>query len=67
MSKKGKTIPEGYFDYVVHPLEGLWWTEEQFEIENKSKLQFISIIRLPEYVTKDVFKWACEEAAKKKK
>jgi hypothetical protein len=68
MSKKGTSIPNGYFDYVVPPLEGLWWTlDKEIDYKNKSKFNWVSMIRLPEYVNKDVFKWACEEAAKKKK
>jgi len=68
MSKKGKNVPNGYFDYVVPPLEGLWWTlEKEIDFKNKSKFNWISMIRLPEYVNKEVFKWACEEASKKKK
>ena len=68
MSKKGTYVPKGYFDYAVPPLEGLWWTvDKEFDITNKSNYNWISMIRLPEYVTKDVFTWACEEAAKKKK
>ena len=68
MSKKGTSVPNGYFDYVVPPLEGLWWTSDnKFDLKNKSQFNWISIIRLPEYVDKNVFKWACEEAGKKKK
>jgi hypothetical protein len=67
MSKKGTYTPDGYFDYVVPPLEGFWWSDIETEMKNKSEYNWISIIRLPEYVTKDVFKWACEEASKKKK
>jgi len=68
MSKKGEFIPQGYFDYVVPPLEGLWWTlDNKFDLKNKSKFNWVSMIRLPEYVNKDILKWACEEAAKKKK
>jgi len=68
MSKKGTNVPNGYFDYVVPPLEGLWWTlEKNIDLRNKSKFNWISMIRLPEYVNKEVFKWACEEASKKKK
>ncbi|GHU16688.1 transcriptional regulator [Spirochaetia bacterium] len=67
MSKKGTYIPEGYFDYVVPPLEGFWWFNGGTDIKDKSKYNWISVIRLPEYVTKDVFTWACEEAGKKKK
>ncbi|MFP3043097.1 GyrI-like domain-containing protein [Treponema primitia] len=67
MSKKGTYAPDGYFDYVVPPLEGFWWSDIETEMKNKSEYNWISIIRLPEYVTKGVFKWACEEAGKKKK
>ena len=69
MSKKGNHIPEGYFDYVVPPLEGFWWLEnnEDFTLENKSKYCWISVIRLPEFVDNKVFDWACEEVSKKKK
>ena len=68
MSKKGASVPNGYFDYVVPPLEGLWWTlDNKVDFKNKSKFHWVSMIRLPEYVNKDVFKWACEEASKKKK
>ena len=68
MSKKGTSVPDGYFDYVVPPLEGLWWiTDGKFDLKNKSGFNWVSMIRLPDYVDKDVFKWACGEVAKKKK
>jgi hypothetical protein len=68
MSKKGTSVPDGYFDYVVPPLEGLWWTlNKEFNYKSKVNLNWVSMIRLPEYVNKNVFKWACEEAAEKKK
>jgi hypothetical protein len=69
MSKKGNNIPKGYFDYVVPPLEGFWWLEnnEEYSSEKKSKQQWISVIRLPEFVDEKVFEWACVEASKKKK
>jgi hypothetical protein len=69
MSKKGTSVPNGYFDYVVPPLEGLWWFENNAKIlpKDKSKFCWTSIIRLPEFVNKEVFKWACDEAGKKKK
>ena len=69
MSKKGNNIPEGYFDYVVPPLEGLWWLEsnEKNWSKDKSKYNWLSIIRLPEYVNKKVFEWACKEVNIKKK
>jgi hypothetical protein len=68
MSKKGNHIPKGYFDYIVPPLEGFWWLEnnEGFTSENKSKYCWISVIRLPKFVDEHVFKWACEEVSKNK-
>jgi hypothetical protein len=68
MSKMGKNIPEGYFDYVVPPLEGLWWcgNGEVFTYGSKSELCWISLIRLPEFADGRVFEWACSEASKKK-
>jgi len=68
MSKMGNNVPEGYFDYVVPPLEGLWWfnDNEKDPVKDKSKFNWISLIRLPEFVNKDIFKWACDEAFKKK-
>ena len=68
MSKMGNNTIEGYFDYVVPPLEGLWWADnnEQIPPKDKSKFNWISIIRLPEFVDKNVFKWACDELLKKK-
>ena len=69
MSKKGQYVLKGYFDYVVPPLEGFWWLEnnKEFTFENKSEYQWLSVIRLPEFVDECVFEWACEEASKKKK
>lgn len=69
MSKKGSHQIEGYFDYVVPPLEGLWWQENRKGIDYKRKedFHFISMIRLPDFVTREDFNWAVEEAEKKKK
>ena len=60
MSKKGSRQIEGYFDYVVPPLEGFWWQEGKTEIDyaHKEDFQFISVIRLPDFVTKSDFAWA---------
>ena len=67
MSKKGSSVPNGYFDYVVPPLEGLWWTlDTKFDLKNKSNFNWVSMMRVPEYVNQDVFKWACDEVSKKK-
>lgn len=69
MSKMGDHRIEGYFDYVVPPLEGFWWQEgvKGIDYTHKEDFNFISIIRLPEFVTKDEFNWAIAEATKKKK
>ena len=69
MSKKGNRQIEGYFDYVVPPLEGFWWQEGRKGIDyaHKEDFVFISLIRLPDFVTKDDFAWAVAEAAAKKK
>ena len=69
MSKQGSRQIEGYFDYVVPPLEGFWWQEGKTEIDyaHKEDFQFISVIRLPDFVTKSDFAWAVQEASEKKK
>ncbi len=99
MSKKGDHQIEGYFDYVVPPLEGFWWQdcsvrrtsnrsqqrllcEEVLSLTPKNakggrfsfgidysckdSFQWISVIRLPDFVTKEDFDWAVEEASRKK-
>ena len=68
MSKMGKHKLEGYFDYVVPPLEGLWWQEgvQGVDYTRKEDFCWISLIRLPEFVTKEVFDRAIREAAEKK-
>lgn len=69
MSKKGSHQIDGYFDYVVPPLEGFWWQDNTKEIDytHKENFHFISLIRLPDFVKKKDFDWAIEEATKKKK
>lgn len=69
MSKKGTHQIDGYFDYVVPPLEGFWWQNnvKGIDYSRKEDFNFISMIRLPDFVTKEDFDWAKEEAAKKKK
>ncbi len=68
MSKKSDVKIKDYFDFVVPPLEGLWWTSnfEEFDYNNKDDFHFISMIRLPDFVTEDIFKWAVDEATQKK-
>ena len=69
MSYKGIHKIDGFFEYVVPPLEGFWWQEgiKGMDYNRKDELNFISIIRLPDFVTKEDFNWAIEEATKKKK
>ena len=69
MSKMGDHRIDGYYDYVVPPLEGFWWQEDidGIDYSDKSTFCWISVIRLPEFVTVEEFVWATEEAAKKKK
>ena len=69
MSKKGDRRIEGYYDYVVPPLEGFWWQEGVAGIDYSRKEDFnwISVIRLPDFVTEEELIWAAEEASAKKK
>ena len=69
MSRLSGSAPEGYFDYVVPPLEGFWWQNgaQNIDYSRKENFNFISAIRLPDFVTKADFDWAVEEAGKKKK
>ena len=68
MSYKTDYRIEGFFEYVVPPLEGFWWQEgvDGIDYGDKSTFHWISVIRLPEFVTKKDFDWAVEEAARKK-
>ena len=69
MSKKGPREIEGYFDFVVPPLEGFWQMPDTETVDygRKSDFRWISVLRLPDFVTKADFDWAVEAAAKKKK
>lgn len=69
MSYKGSRKIEGYFDYVVPPLEGFWEQDgiEGFDYRQKDKFQWISVIRLPDFIAREDFDWAVAEAARKKK
>ena len=69
MSKKGDHQIEGYFDYVVPPLEGFWWQDgvEGVDYAHKETFNWISVIRLPDFVSREDFDWALAEATKKKK
>ena len=67
-NKSGRKI-DGFFEYVVPPLEGFRWQEgvEGVDYSQKDKFNWISVIRLPDFVSKEDFEWAKEEAARKKK
>ena len=69
MSHKTDHKIRGFFDYVVPPLEGFWWQGDTDGIDftDKSAFNWISVIRLPDFVTKEDFAWAVETATKKKK
>ncbi|MGN0154542.1 MAG: GyrI-like domain-containing protein, partial [Lachnospiraceae bacterium] len=87
MSNKTDYKIEGFFEYVVPPLEGFWWQDEHHPVDavvrtdragrregvfgmdysNKDAFNWISVIRLPDFITKKDFEWAVETASKKKK
>lgn len=69
MSYKGTYKMDGFFEYVVPPLEGFWWQENTkgMDYERKDDLNFIALIRLPDFVSKKDFDWAIGEATRKKK
>jgi hypothetical protein len=69
MSYKTDHRIEGFYDYVVPPLEGFWWQEgiDGIDYSDKSTFCWISVIRLPDFITKADFDWAVETASKKKK
>ena len=72
MSKMSDHRIEGYFDYVVPPLEGFWWQEKNgiivpgFDYKDKSSFNWISVIRLPDFVTQKDFEWAKKSVTEKK-
>ena len=69
MAPKSGNTPEGYFEYVVPPLEGLWWMDdpEHADFQDKDKYCWTAMIRQPEFVTPAVFEWAAQEVRRKKK
>ena len=69
MSYKTDYKIEGFYEYVVPPLEGFWWQDNVDGVDyvNKDTFNWISVIRLPEFVTKKDFEWAVETATRKKK
>ena len=70
MSKMSGTQPEGYFDYVVPPLEGLWWVDDAafdgYNVTDKDAFCWTSMIRQPEFVTEEVYEWAKQSLQTKK-
>ena len=70
MSKRAGHEIDGFFDYVVPPLEGFWWQDSpsgDIDYVRKDDFNFISCIRLPDFVSRDDFDWAVAEATTKKK
>ena len=69
MSYKTDYKIEGFYEYVVPPLEGFWWQEDEKNIDylHKEKFHWISVIRLPDFISKNDFDWAVEKASTKKK
>lgn len=69
MSYKTDYKIEGFFEYVVPPLEGFWWQDniQGVDYNKKETFHWISVIRLPDFVTRKDFAWAVETASKKKK
>ena len=69
MSYKTDYRIEGFYEYVVPPLEGFWWQEgvKGVDYTNKSAFHWISVIRLPDFVTEKDLRWAVETATRKKK
>lgn len=67
MSKNGKVQPEGYFDFVVPPLEGLWWTDgSEFSLDDRENWRWTLMLRQPEFVNSGVFDWAGQTIERKK-
>ena len=69
MSYKGSHKMDGYFEYVVPPLEGLWRQQgvDGVDYTHKGNFEWTSMIRLPDFVTREEFDWAVQEATTKKK
>lgn len=68
MSKMKGNQPEGYFEYVVPPLEGLWWIDGGgFSFEKRDNWKWTLMIRQPEFVTREFSEWACNELENKKR
>lgn len=68
MSYRGGRAIEGFFEYVVPPLEGFWWQEgvRGVDYARKERFNWISVLRLPDFIAKADFDWAVQEAGRKK-
>lgn len=69
MSEKSGYEMKGFFDYVVPPLEGLWWqqgSDEKIDYSRKDDFSWISMMRIPDFVSPDDVEWAKQTATKKK-
>ena len=67
MSKNKGNQPQGYFEYVIPPLEGLWWIDGgEFSLEVRDNWKWTVMIRQPDFVTPEFFLWACGELKRKK-
>ena len=69
MSYKSDYRIDGFYEYVVPPLEGLWWQAgiHRVDYTKKDEFNWISIIRLPDFITRENFDWAVKTASEKKK
>ena len=69
MSPRAGHVIDGFFDYTVPPLEGFWWQPGLAGVDyaNKAGFHFLSLLRLPDFVTRADFDWAVQAAAQKKK
>lgn len=69
MSYKTDYKMEGFFEYVVPPLEGFWWQDniQGVDYNNKDSFNWIAVIRIPDFVTRKDIDWVVETASKKKK
>ena len=69
MSYKSDYKIDGFYEYVVPPLEGFWWQDGICGVDYSKKDEFnwISIIRLPDFITRENFDWAVKTASEKKK
>ena len=69
MSPRAGHLMDGFFDYVVPPLEGFWQQDgvSGMDYERKADLHWLSVIRVPDFVTAEDFRWAVETASEKKK